>query len=106
MALARIVPYDANWPREFVAVAADVRRALGPLALRIDHIGSTAVPGLAAKDVIDVQVGVAALDPEAALVDPLGAVGFVLRPGIVGDHRPPGGNGPAADWAKRLLSES
>src|SRR5207245_10854255 len=45
----------------------------GPLALRIDHIGSTAVPRLAAKDVIDVQVSVAALDPEAALVEPLRA---------------------------------
>lgn len=105
MALASIVPYDPNWPREFAAIAADVRRALGRLALRIDHIGSTAVPGLAAKDVIDVQVSVAALDPEGALVKPLLGVGFVLRQGIVADHRPPGHNGPAADWAKRLLSE-
>jgi GrpB-like predicted nucleotidyltransferase (UPF0157 family) len=54
MALARIVPYDPAWPRQFDAIAADIRRALGPLARRIDHIGSTAVPGLAAKDVIDV----------------------------------------------------
>jgi len=57
MALARIVPYDANWPRKFDAIAADIRRALGPLARRIDHIGSTAVPGLAAKDVIDARTG-------------------------------------------------
>ncbi|TMD05370.1 MAG: GrpB family protein [Chloroflexi bacterium] len=104
MALARIVPYDANWPREFVAVAADIRRALGPLALRIDHIGSTAVPRLAAKDVIDVQVSVAALDPEAALVEPLRAAGFVPHT-INRDHRPPGRDGPAADWAKRLMVE-
>jgi len=106
MALARIVPYDPNWPREFEAIAADVRRALGPLALRIDHIGSTAVPGLAAKDVIDVQVSVVALKPALALVKPLLGVGFVLRRGLVTDQRPPGHNGPAADWAKRLLSEA
>jgi GrpB-like predicted nucleotidyltransferase (UPF0157 family) len=106
MALARIVPYDAEWPREFTAIAADIRRALGPLALRIDHIGSTAVPGLAAKDVIDMQVSLAALDPEVALVKPLSGVGFVLRRDIVTDHRPPGQNGPEADWAKRLLSEA
>ncbi len=105
MALARIVPYDPSWPGEFEAIAADVRRALGPLALRIDHIGSTAVPGLAAKDVIDVQVSVAALDPEADLVEPLRAVGFVPHT-IDRDHRPPGRDGPAADWAKRLLVET
>jgi GrpB-like predicted nucleotidyltransferase (UPF0157 family) len=105
MALARIVPYDANWPREFEANAADIRWALGPLALRIDHIGSTAVPGLAAKDVIDMQVSVAALDPEAALVEPLRAVGFVPHT-IDRDHRPPGRDGPPADWAKRLLVEA
>ncbi len=105
MALARVVPYDPSWPGEFEVIAADVRRALGPLALRIDHIGSTAVPGLAAKDVIDVQVSVAALDPEADLVEPLRAVGFVPHT-IDRDHRPPGRDGPAADWAKRLLVET
>ena len=105
MALARIVPYNPNWPGEFEAIAAAVRRALGPLALRIDHIGSTAVQGSAAKDVIDVQVSVAAPDPEAAPVDPLRVVGFVPHT-IDRDHRPPGRDGPAADWAKRLLVET
>ena len=60
MASARIVPYDPNWPREFDVMAADVRWAPGPLALRIDHIGSTAVPGLAAKHVIWSRVPVSA----------------------------------------------
>lgn len=106
MALALIKPYDPRWPDDFRALAADIRSVLGPLALRIDHIGSTAVPGLAAKDIIDVQVAVAALAPRAALVKPLAGIGLVLRPGIVADHRPPGSNGLAADWAKRLLSEA
>jgi len=105
MALARIVPYDPEWPREFDAIAVDIRRVLGPLLRRIDHIGSTAVPGLAAKDVIDVQVSVAALEPEGALVEPLRAAGFVPHT-IDRDHRPPGRDGPAADWAKRLMVEA
>lgn len=52
--MIRIVPCRPAWPAEYAALAADLRAALGPLALRVDHIGSTAVPGLAAKDVIDV----------------------------------------------------
>ncbi len=105
MALARIVPYDPEWPRQFDAIAIDIRRVLGRLARRIDHIGSTAVPGLAAKDVIDVQVSVAALEPEGALVAPLRAAGFVPHP-IDRDHRPPGRDGAVADWAKRLMVEA
>jgi GrpB-like predicted nucleotidyltransferase (UPF0157 family) len=62
-----------------------VRAALGERALRIDHIGSTSVPGLAAKDVIDVQVTVAAL----ADADPLVAAGFPVY-AITRDHVPPG----------------
>jgi GrpB-like predicted nucleotidyltransferase (UPF0157 family) len=58
-----IVPYDERWPDEFAGLAAPLRAALGTLALRIEHIGSTAVPGLAAKDLIDIQVTVATLAP-------------------------------------------
>ncbi len=103
MALAQVVPYDPAWPQEFHRVAAAIRRALGPRARRVDHVGSTSVPGLSAKDVIDVQVSVAALDPEE--VDALEATGFVRRP-FDSDHRPPGANGPSEDWAKRLLVEA
>lgn len=53
-----IVPYDPAWPDMFDAEAVRLRAALGALALRIDHVGSTAVPGLAAKPVIDMQVSV------------------------------------------------
>jgi DNA-3-methyladenine glycosylase I len=54
-----LVPYDPAWPARFVALRDRLAVALGPVGLRIDHIGSTAVPGLAAKDVIDIQVIVA-----------------------------------------------
>jgi GrpB-like predicted nucleotidyltransferase (UPF0157 family) len=99
-----IVPYRPEWADEFVAIAADVRRALGLTALRIDHIGSTAVPGLAAKDIIDLQVTVADLDDER-LVEALVAAGYTARPDIAWDHRPPGATGPDADWDKRYFRE-
>ncbi len=93
-----IVPYQESWPAEFEAIAARLRAGLGELALRIDHIGSTAVPGLAAKDVIDVQVTVAALDD--AVVRAMEALGYRQPEGVYGDHRPPNAAGPEADWAK------
>ena len=54
-----IVAYDPEWPARYDGLAADLRRALGPVALDIQHIGSTAVPGLPAKPVIDIDVAVA-----------------------------------------------
>jgi len=97
-----IVPYQETWPAEFKTIAARLRAGLGPLALRIDHIGSTAVPGLAAKDVIDVQVTVAALDPASAarIAAAMASLGYQQAEGIWRDHRPPGASGPDDDWAK------
>ncbi len=60
----RIADYDPAWASEFASIGATLRRALGDLALRIDHIGSTSIVGLGAKPIIDVQVSVAALEPE------------------------------------------
>ena len=64
-----IAPYSPEWPLEFSRLAAPLAAALGELAVRIDHIGSTAVPGLAAKDVIDIQVTGSRPDQVAAEVD-------------------------------------
>ena len=75
-----VVPYDAAWPDLFRALGTMLREALGTLALRIDHIGSTAVPGLAAKPVIDVQISVASMEPLEAFRLPLERLGFVYRP--------------------------
>jgi GrpB-like predicted nucleotidyltransferase (UPF0157 family) len=74
-----VVPYDPAWPEWFRDVAGRLRAALGGAALRIDHIGSTAVPGLAAKPFLDVQISVAAFEPLAAFRDPLEGLGYVFR---------------------------
>jgi GrpB-like predicted nucleotidyltransferase (UPF0157 family) len=74
-----VVPYDPLWPELFAALGRTLRRELGAAALRIDHIGSTAVPGLAAKPIIDVQISVAALEPVAAYRGALERAGFSWR---------------------------
>ena len=61
-----IVDYQTRWPEDFARIGAILRSALGAEAVRIDHIGSTAVPGLAAKDIIDVQVTIARFDDVAS----------------------------------------
>jgi GrpB-like predicted nucleotidyltransferase (UPF0157 family) len=75
-----ISEYDPAWPERFRAYAAALRGELGERAARIDHIGSTSVPGLAAKDVIDVQVSVADLHPFEPLRDALLRLGYEWMP--------------------------
>jgi GrpB-like predicted nucleotidyltransferase (UPF0157 family) len=100
-----ISSYDARWPGEFRAIAATLRAALGDRALRIDHIGSTAVSGLAAKDKIDIQVTVRDFASIASIVAAISAVGYIsVGEMIMHDHRPPSSVGPEADWEKSLLS--
>jgi GrpB-like predicted nucleotidyltransferase (UPF0157 family) len=94
-----IVPYNARWPEEFAGIGAELRAALGDLALRIDHIGSTAVPGLSAKDVIDIQITVASLDPDP-IAAALARAGFTLRADVNGDHVPPGAIANPDEWRK------
>jgi GrpB-like predicted nucleotidyltransferase (UPF0157 family) len=74
-----VVPADPSWPARFEEIAATVRGALGWRALAVEHVGSTSVPGLPAKPVIDVDLVVADPADEAAYVPALEAVGFVLR---------------------------
>ena len=74
-----IVSYDAAWPRAFEAERDRIARALGAIATRIDHVGSTSVPGLAAKPLIDILLVVPDSADESAYVPPLEAAGYVLR---------------------------
>jgi GrpB-like predicted nucleotidyltransferase (UPF0157 family) len=73
------VDHRPGWADDFAALAAELAVTLGELAVAIDHIGSTAVPGLAAKDCIDVQVRVERLD-ETLVTARMSAKGFRLRP--------------------------
>lgn len=96
--MINIIPYQNTWPSEFQTIASQLRQALGPLALRIDHIGSTSVPGLAAKDIIDIQVSVTALDDP--VIAAMKSLGYIQPKGVWKDHRPPNCNGPESDWQK------
>ncbi len=75
-----VTPYDERWPAEFQKVGMSIRAVLGELALRIDHIGSTAIPGLAAKPVIDVQVSLKSFDQIDVIALGMRSIGFVFRP--------------------------
>jgi GrpB-like predicted nucleotidyltransferase (UPF0157 family) len=73
-----LLDYDPAWPRQYEMVAARIRAALGDTAIILEHAGSTAVPGLAAKPIIDVVLGVPDATDEAAYVPALEAAGFRL----------------------------
>ena len=75
----QIVDYDPRWPRLFEREAERNQAALGDRVLSIEHVGSTSVPGLAAKPRIDVLLVVVDSADEAAYVPPLEAAGYVLR---------------------------
>lgn len=94
-----IVEYNPAWPLEFLEIGRRLRRELGSRALRIDHIGSTAVPGLAAKDVIDVQVTTVAL--EEPIREALLRLGYIFKGSRV-DAVPPGMDASKALWTKWL----
>jgi GrpB-like predicted nucleotidyltransferase (UPF0157 family) len=74
-----IVLYTDEWPRRFRLLAGSIRAALGNTALRIDHIGSTSVPGLAAKPIVDMQISVGDFEPLDAFRLPLESLGYVFR---------------------------
>lgn len=74
-----IVPADPRWPENFQYLACLIRDALGERALEVEHVGSTSVPGLPAKPIIDVDLIVADSADESAWLPQLEAAGFVLR---------------------------
>jgi GrpB-like predicted nucleotidyltransferase (UPF0157 family) len=75
----KIVDYRPEWPARFARERDRIAAALGPTAVRIDHIGSTAVPGLAAKPIIDIDVSVPDVEEEASYLPALERAGYVLR---------------------------
>jgi GrpB-like predicted nucleotidyltransferase (UPF0157 family) len=109
-----IASSDPSWPDLFEEIAATLRRHLGDTALRIEHIGSTSVPGLGAKPVIDVLVAVPDVGDEAAYVAGVEAAGVELRSrdSVHRYFRPPPGTrrdrqihvcGPGTPWERDHL---
>jgi GrpB-like predicted nucleotidyltransferase (UPF0157 family) len=76
----RIVDYDPAWPTLAEAELDRIKEALGDVAVRLEHVGSTAVPGLAAKPVLDLQLSVAAIEPRERYVEPLELLGYLFVP--------------------------
>ncbi len=95
-----LVSWRTEWARDFEALRVRLGDGFGELAVAIDHIGSTSVPGLAAKDVIDVQVIVRSLAP----TDPIAAACAKADMDELfsdwDDHIPPGWHGDQAAWNK------
>jgi GrpB-like predicted nucleotidyltransferase (UPF0157 family) len=76
-----LVPHDPAWAARFAAEAADIQRIIGPwITGGIHHVGSTAVPGLDAKPVIDIAVGVESLEASLPCIELLGRIGYVYAP--------------------------
>jgi GrpB-like predicted nucleotidyltransferase (UPF0157 family) len=76
----RIVEYDAAWAIEAREELHRLKEALGPVAVRLEHVGSTAVPGLATNPILDLQLSVAAIEPRASYVEPLEGLGYLFVP--------------------------
>jgi len=104
-ALPELTPADPSWPAQAERIIGRLSLASGDRARRIDHIGSTAVPGLDAKDVIDIQITVEHLGVADDLAEDLAAAGFPRIEHIVADDPKPsylGGETDPAVWAKRI----
>ena len=77
-----IVPADRSWAKRAARAAAELADSLGAAALRIDHIGSTAIPDMPAKDVLDLQVSVAEIDDADSFSGQLLRLGYTHEPQI------------------------
>lgn len=97
-----ITPYQDRWLADFKTIAASIRAVAGSDALAIHHIGSTSVPGLAAKDIIDIQLTVT--DFSLPFRAGLESLGFNYRDSIQRDHTPPGMQLTAAELEKRYFN--
>lgn len=104
--LPTLVPADPSWQAQAERLIARLAVACGSVAARIDHIGSTAIPGLDAKDVIDIQITVASLEAADSLAEPLRLIGFPRLEHITSDSPKPaygiGGEADPAVWEKRI----
>lgn len=98
--LIPVVPYQPRWADQFTDFAHKLRESFGRTAHRIDHIGSTAVEGLAAKSVIDIQVTVASLSVVPDVSPGVIAQGFIFLEAIDSDRPPPWETDAREEWRK------
>lgn len=96
-----LAPADPAWAAQAARLIARLRAAVPQDVLAVEHLGSTAVPGLDAKDVIDLQLSVRDLDAAERMAPLLADAGFPRWPGIIADNPKPSHPDPA-DWGKRL----
>jgi GrpB-like predicted nucleotidyltransferase (UPF0157 family) len=84
-----VVSYDPQWPQRYDTLAEQIRRTLGATVLDVEHVGSTSVPGLAAKNIIDIDLTVADPRDESAYVPALEKLGYVhvIREPSFHEHR-------------------
>jgi GrpB-like predicted nucleotidyltransferase (UPF0157 family) len=75
-----LVPYDSRWPREFAVERKRLEDKLGSAVITIEHIGSTAVQGLCAKPIIDINVAIYSLEDASELIKPLQELGYEHAP--------------------------
>lgn len=80
MPTAIITPYSPDWPTHFLAIREELLSAFAPMVITIEHIGSTSVPGLAAKPVIDVLLGARSLGDIESKIKPLSEIGYSYVP--------------------------
>ena len=76
----RIVDYDPAWPALAESELRRIKDALGEVAVRLEHVGSTAVPGVAAKPILDLQLSVEAIESRERYVGPLERQGYLFVP--------------------------
>jgi dephospho-CoA kinase len=93
-----VAPADPTWPAQARRIIDRVNTACGHRAMRVDHVGSTAVPGLAAKDVIDVQVTVASLAVADQIADALTHAGYPRIDRIIADVAKPDARSTVAEF--------
>jgi GrpB-like predicted nucleotidyltransferase (UPF0157 family) len=98
--MIEIIPYQPGWQTEFLEIGTRIRAALGKLALRVDHIGSTSVPNLAAKDVIDLQVTLTDFEHFNEVRERLEKAGFAFGYLGITDTIRPEWSTTEADWEK------
>jgi GrpB-like predicted nucleotidyltransferase (UPF0157 family) len=86
--VVRLAPYNAGWVQVYEAERARIEAAIGTHILEVQHVGSTSIPGIAAKPIVDIAVGVASFEGARVCIAPMEALGYTYRGenGIPGRH--------------------